>query len=141
MLSQTAILNQQVYQEKKKDLYKHIQVSMLICVMTPYGRERILQRIRKTGISGTPCIPAENHTCWTVLSKPLSETDIFAKINVSCQRTVTYPLFLFFLSFFFFLQEDVQRLKNFLPDQLYDTSDKSLYAIILKDLSNTSYLI
>lgn len=41
----------------------------------------------------------------------------------------------------FFFQEDVKRLKNSLPDQLYDTLDKSLYAIILKDLSNTSYLI
>lgn len=61
----------------------------------------------------------------------------FAKIDFSSQRTVIY--WRVFRGVFF--QEDVQRLKNSLPDQLYDTLDKSLYAIILKDLSNTSYLI
>lgn len=110
--------------------------SKVIGVTTPIGWDRCegsLQRIRKAGISGTFCIPAESYTCLTILPKPLSEREIFAKTNLSHQRTVTF--------FFFFFQEDIWRLRNSLPDQLYDTLDKSLYAIILKDLSNISYLI
>lgn len=69
---------------------------------------------------------------------PLSKTEIFLPRQISLGREQLYTGG-FFMGFF--SQEDVKRLKNSLPDQLYDTLDKSLYAIILKDLSNISYLI
>lgn len=72
--------------------------SKVIGVTTPIGWDRCegsLQRIGKAGISGTSCIPAESYTCLTILPKPLSEREIFAKTNLSHQRTVTFFFFFF----------------------------------------------